>query len=430
MTLPQEQILQLSGAELVSRMRERSLRVPQVANSFLARIDECEADVQAWQYIHPEAVRATADELDGQSEAGLLYGLPIGIKDIIDTHDMPTGLGSPVFSNRQAGQDAYIVERLRQAGAIAFGKTVTTEFAYFSPGKTRNPHDLSRTPGGSSSGSAAAVAARMVPVAIATQAAGSTIRPASFCGIWAFKPTFGRWPIRGSLKLYETLDTLSVYANVVEDLILIDRVVAKEQGVIPVVQAPRIAVFDPPASHQSRASNEWQAAVKAASEKFIRAGAQLERVTAPDWYEACLASSETVLMYEAVRGMAFVPDDKRPQLSKTMRDLLSQGSTISESQYREALEQGDYARSQADALFERYDALLAPGATAEAPVGIQSTGDPIFIRTWNFLHVPSANAPAHHGSNDLPLGVQLIAGRGKDEHLLAVLRWAEAALAD
>jgi amidase len=423
-------LLNAGAAELARLIRQGKTKPTAVLAACLERIAEREPVVQAWEYLDVAAARRRAAALDAQAPDGPLHGVPIGIKDIIDTADMPTGLGSPIFADRRPAQDARIVERLKAAGAVIPGKTVTTEFAYFTPGKTHNPLDPRRTPGGSSSGSAAAVADRMVPVAIATQAAGSTIRPASFCGIWAFKPTYMRWPIRGSLQLYPTLDTLSVYARKVEDLALIDSVVAEAgQKPLPPVEKPRIGVFTPPASHWAHADETCRRALQAAAKHLAAAGAVVTPAPEVEGYKAALAASEAVLAYEVIRGMSFVAEADRGRLSRVMQDVLASGKKVSDAQYEAALAHGKATREAADTTLSQFDAVLAPGATGEAPVGLQSTGSPIFIRTWNFLHVPSGNVPLCKGPSGMPLGLQLLAPRGRDEQLLGVLRWIEGTFA-
>jgi Asp-tRNA(Asn)/Glu-tRNA(Gln) amidotransferase A subunit family amidase len=414
------------AAALARQIRAGDITSRAAVSACLDRIAEREAEVQAWQYLDRDYALRQADTRDATAPAGLLHGVPIGIKDILDTADMPTGLGSPLLSDRRPSDDSVAVQRLRAAGAVIVGKTVSTEFAYFTPGKTRNPHDPSRTPGGSSSGSAAAVADNMVPVAIATQAAGSTIRPASFCGIWAYKPTFDRWALRGSLQLYPTLDTLSIYGRKVEDLALIDRVLAeKGQTPLPKIERPRIGVFTPPASHSAQVDNTWRRAVDVAARHFGAAGAEIVPAPVPEGYEAVLAACETVLAYEAVNGMSFVSEADQARISPIMRNLLAAGRRITDAQYDAALRLGEQTREAADAVLGQFDAVLAPGATGEAPVGLDSTGNPVFIRTWNFLHTASANVPLCAGPNGMPIGVQMLCARGADERLLSVLGWIE-----
>ena len=421
------ELINVGAAELVRQMRAGLATPSGVLSACLDRIADREPVVEAWQHLDAEGARQKSRALDVVPFTGALHGVPIGIKDIIDTADMPTGLGSTIFQNRYPNEDADAVQLLRAAGAVVVGKTVSTEFAYFTPGKTHNPHDPSRTPGGSSSGSAAAVADRMVPIALATQAAGSTIRPASFCGVWAYKTSFGRWPIRGSLQLYPNLDTLSIYARHVEDLILVDSVLATagQKALQQIPDSPRIGVFTPPAAHWALADETTRRALDAAAAHLAHAGAKIVHARVPDQYEQALAASETILGYEVVRGMRFVPAAEHAHLSQVMRDVLRGGENISDEQYRAALQLGEVARHAADEMLDQFDFVLAPGAIGEAPVGLGSTGNPIFIRVWNFLHAPSANVPLFRGPAGMPVGIQIICRRGADERLLAGLRWIE-----
>jgi len=419
----------LGAAEITRRIGTGATTATAVTKACLDRIALRESVVQAWEHLDADGALRRAADLDRAGGAEPLHGVPVGIKDIIDTADMPTRLGTEICRERRPTEDATCVQRLRSAGAVVVGKTVTTEFAYFTPGKTRNPHDPRRTPGGSSSGSAAAVADRMVPIAIATQAAGSTIRPASFCGIWAFKPSYGRWPNRGSLLLYPTLDTLSVYGRCVDDLALVDAVLAAERPEPPpAISRPRIGVFVPPPSHWRLAEDVCRQALEAATRHLADAGAVIEPLAVPAGYEDALAASETVLAYEAAAAISFIPDSERPRISAVMREMLAQGERISNGEYSAAIEEGRTARRAADDALASFDAVLAPGATGEAPVGLGSTGNPIFIRVWNFLHVPASNIPLFVGPAKMPIGVQLIGARNRDEHLLGVLAWVERSL--
>jgi Asp-tRNA(Asn)/Glu-tRNA(Gln) amidotransferase A subunit family amidase len=423
------ELMALGAAKIAHLVASKQLTAVGVTKASLARISEREPDVQAWEYLDAKGALRQAQDVDRHGRSGPLSGVPVGIKDIIDTRDMPTRLGSEICAERRPVRDAACVERLRNAGAVIVGKTVTTEFAYFTPGKTRNPLDLRRTPGGSSSGSAAAVADRMVPIAIATQAAGSTIRPASFCGIWAFKPSHGRWPNEGALLLYPTLDTLSVYGQCVDDLALVDSVLALAAPTsLRALDRPHIGLFVPPDTHWSFATPDCRQALESSASALRASGAMVEPMPVPDGYEAALAASEVVLGFEAAEAIKFIPDSERHRISSVMREMLELGTRITVPQYRAALEHRRAASLASDELLHKFDAVLSPGATGEAPEGLSSTGNPIFIRVWNFLHKPAANVPMSTGTSGMPVGVQMLAAKDRDIDLLSALRWIERTL--
>lgn len=423
--LDAQTIASLSIADIRRALRAGEYTPRELIGAVLENIRRMEPDVQAWAFLDADHVARELDRVEQLDPSLPLYGVPIGMKDIIDTADMPTGLGAEVYRNRRPEADAAVVQTLRAAGAVILGKTVTTEMAYFSPGKTRNPHDLNRTPGGSSSGSAAAVAAGMVPVATATQAVGSTVRPASFCGIWSFKPTYGNWDINGSLRIYPTLDTLSIYARLPADLLLIDHVLATGRSAVPErLDQPRIGIFVPP--HAESVAGEWRAALERAQARFSDAGAVLVPVeTVPD-YEHYLAASICVMEYEAAHTLDRISPAVRAQFSATLQALHEKGMTVARADYDAAMATLDRGRPAVDAQFAGYDVVLTPGATGEAPQGLDSTGDPVFIRAWNALHLPSANVPMGEGGSSMPIGVQLLASRGRDARLHAILQWIAA----
>lgn len=420
-------IARLGIADIRRRLSSGEWTPALLIQAFLDAIDAREPEVQAWAFLDRERVRDQLNALSQYDPCLPLYGVPIGMKDIIDTADMPTCLGTSAYRTRQPEADAAIVAKLRAAGAIILGKTVTTEMAYFSPGKTRNPHDLHRTPGGSSSGSAAAVAAGMVPVAVATQAVGSTIRPASFCGIWSFKPTYGHWDITGSLRIYPTLDTLSIYGRKPADLLLIDHILATgRNAVAAALDAPRIGVFVPPHAPGHPVDGGWSAALERAQRAFAAAGATLVPIESVPDYERYLHASVCVMEYEAAHTLDAIAPAVRAQFSATLQTLHQTGMAVDQADYEAALVALKGGRPAVDAQFADYDAVLTPGATGEAPLGLDSTGDPVFIRAWNALHLPSANVPMGRGRQGMPIGVQLLAARGLDARLHDVMHWIDA----
>jgi Asp-tRNA(Asn)/Glu-tRNA(Gln) amidotransferase A subunit family amidase len=394
----------------------------------LERISAREDLIGAWEYLDAESALAEARARDREPRRGVLHGLPIGIKDIIDTADMPTRWGSAIFEDRQPRQDAACIEHLREVGAIILGKTVTTEFAYFTPGKTRNPHAPDRTPGGSSSGSAAAVADFMVPIAMGTQAAGSTIRPASFCGVVGFKPTHGRWDIRGSLTLYPTVDTLSVFTRNVEDAAIIHSVLASVDRLsLECAKAPKIGVYYPPEWDQADAPTVE--AIDVARRELVRVGAEVSMIETPAEFADLIGAIYTVLYYEAYRNSETIRREHGEKLSAVFQALLERGAQCPAEEYEKALSLAESSRGRLASLFADHDILITPSAVGEAPQGLEATGDPVFNAVWSLLYVPCINIPLYRGQHGLPVGIQAIGREGDDTRLLAVTNWIMRTLA-
>jgi Asp-tRNA(Asn)/Glu-tRNA(Gln) amidotransferase A subunit family amidase len=368
----------------------------------LDRIEAREDALQAWEAIDPEHALEQARRVDPRS---LLRGLPVGVKDLIDTVDFPTAYGSAIYRGHRPSRDAACVEALRRAGAVILGKTVTTEFAAYTPARTRNPHDPSRTPGGSSSGSAAAVADLMVPAALGTQTAASVIRPASFCGVIGWKPSFGILSMEGVRPIAPSLDTLGFFVRSIEDVPLLmtalgaplqlreakPRLALCRTAQWPLCQTPQLI--------------EKTAAALGAEESHVS-------------FAGVLDAQIAIMGAEAAQSM---PED-RALLSPRLRELLEGGERVTPEQVAEAHVRADFARGELAALFTEYDALLTPAAPGEAP-GIESTGDPAFSRIWTLLGAPSVSLPLLKGPAGLPVGLQLIGPRGEDERLLAAAAW-------
>ena len=421
----QEALHRLTAAEARARLARGEITARALLEACLARIAEREQSVGAWSFLDADAARARADVLDRAGVQGPLHGIPIGVKDIIDTARMPTALGSPAFEGRQPSADASCVALLEQAGAIILGKNVTTELAYFTPGKTRNPRDPARTPGGSSSGSAAAVADSMVPLSIGTQAAGSTIRPASFCGVPAFKPTHGRWDMSGALRLYPTVDTLSVFARDFADAAMVDAVLGGGDAFAP-RQPSRVLVFEPA---------EWDLAGPATREVLQRTAAALAARGVPVHHaraEGPLAqlveASDIIIHVEAAQNAPSLLAGARMPLSARFLELLEAGARIPESRYRDALAIRAAARAAWAGIVRPDTLVLTPAVPAEAPIGLGATGDPVFIRGWNVIGAPAANLPLGTGPSGMPVGVQAVGVPGEDTALLCLVAWTMAEL--
>ncbi len=396
----------------------------------LDRIAAREAAVGAWQHLDPEAALAAARRADGEAPRGPLHGVPIGVKDLFDTADMPTGYGSPIYDGHRPAADAACVALARAAGAIVVGKTVTTEFACFTPGKTANPHHPHHTPGGSSSGSAAAVAAGMVPLAFGSQTAGSVIRPAAFCGCVGYKPSFGLIARAGAKALADSLDTVGLMAGTVADAaffagVLTDRPDLRDAA--PPPAPPAFALYRTPM--WERAEPEAGAALDRAAEALRRAGAAVGELAPPAEHRGLNAAQDRIMGYEAARALAYERIYRSAQLSPRLGQMLDAGMAVGAAEYDAARAEAAAARAGLAGFFGPYDAVLTPAAPGEAPAGLGYTGDPVFNRMWTLLGTPCVTLPAHRGDRGLPVGVQLVGRIGDDARLMSCAIFLEQALA-
>jgi Asp-tRNA(Asn)/Glu-tRNA(Gln) amidotransferase A subunit family amidase len=399
----------------------------QLAESCLTRISAKEDLVGAWINLDEEYIDAQLSTLEALSknDRGPLHGLPIGIKDLIDTAGLETAYGSEIYAGHRPPCDAACVTRLRAAGAIIFGKTVTTEFAYWKAGKTRNPHNQTRTPGGSSSGSAAAVADYMVPLAIGSQTSGSVIRPASYCGIIGFKPSQGIICTAGVKALASSLDTIGMFARSVRDIALLASVMAgrpdwakltSKNPVAPIIGIARTSDWGAVSAHGIQNVVE-------AGDLLRDAGANVINLDPPEIFDGLSQAQDTIMVVEAVRDLAFEFKTHRKRLSPVLRDLLARGLSTSENAYNEACSRREQALLKIDELFTVADVLITPSATDEAPKFDDGIGDPIMNRAWTLLGMPSITLPFGNGPLGLPLGVQLLARPGSDAELLRAASW-------
>lgn len=390
----------------------------------LTRIREREPAVMAWQHLDPEYALAQARERDAATPAGPLHGVPVGIKDIYDTVDMPTTWGSPIYAGNRPASDAAVVASLRAAGAVILGKTVSTEFAGLDPGKTRNPHNTAHTPGGSSSGSAAAVADFMVPVALGSQTAGSVIRPAAFCGVVGFKPSHGVLNRRGMAPIADALDTVGYMTRSIEDLALVLAVLTCR---VPPA-APSQA--DPPRIGMCRdhlwaeADPEAVAAVEDAGSRLAAAGARISQVDLPATFADLAARQMTLMGFEAARSFAHERRAHDDRLGPKLRDLIEIGERASFADCQAALRAATACRRELAAIFDGHDMLLTVSAKGEAPAGLAATGDMRFQSLWTFLHAPCVSLPTHTGPTGLPIGTQFIGPFQGDDSLLVNAGWA------
>jgi Asp-tRNA(Asn)/Glu-tRNA(Gln) amidotransferase A subunit family amidase len=435
----------LSCAEAAAAIREGRITSAELVEDCLGRIAAVEPKVRAWAFLDPDHAREqadTADQYRKQGKAsGPLHGVPIGIKDIFDTADMPTELGSPVWAGRTPRRDAAVVARLRAAGAVIMGKTVTTEYAYRQPGKTTNPHDASRTPGGSSSGSAAAVAALMVPGAIGSQTGGSTIRPAAFCGVVGFKPTHGLIPRTGALLLSRSLDHVGVFARTVEDVALLGETLAgfdeEDRDTRPLARPPlaAVAASEPPLPPRLAfvRTPVWERAEPFTREALAQLVAALRDVVAEvelgESFARAAVMHRTVMDVEAAHNLRRDYDKAGARLSPALRGLIERGRRHTAVDYLAALASMPALNAALDSLFDEFDAILTPAAPGEAPKGLETTGDPVFCTLWTYLGTPAVTLPLLQSDTGMPLGVQLVGRRDNDARLLRTARWLTAALA-
>jgi len=423
-----QRLNQLSASEAARRLARREITAEQMARACLARIEEREATVRAWIHLDPDAVLAQARELDAGPLRGPLHGLPLGVKDLIDTADMPTAYGSPIYAGHRPRADAACVALARAAGALVLGKTVTTEFAWFYPGTTTNPHNPAHTPGGSSSGSAAAVADCMVPLAFGTQTAGSIIRPASYCGIVGYKPTHGSLPRAGIKPLSDSLDTLGTLTRTVADAaLLVSALSGRDLMPKPLQQAPRIGVCR--TSEWNAAQPETVAAMERTAAALARAGAKLSEIVLPSEFAGITQAQIDIMNYESHASLACERLQHYSALSDKLKQLLANAAQCDAARYDAALALVASCRNRLDEAFAGVDVLLAPSAPGEAPAGLAATGDPIFCRMWTVLHAPAINLPCAVGPRGLPVGLQFVGRRGDDARALAVADWAHQRIA-
>lgn len=417
-----------TASEAVTGMRAGELSAEMFIDECLARIEHREDVVGAWTYLEKNQALEAARACDRKRGDGPLEGIPIAVKDIIDTADMPTCYGTRIYEGYRPAGDASCVAMLRAAGAILLGKTVTTELAYFQPGKTRNPHGPDHTPGGSSSGSAAAVADGMVPIGLGTQTAASVTRPAAYCGVVGYKSSVGAFSLSGIKGFGHSLDSLGWMARSVEDVAL---VWACLNGMAPVSTTrqespPSIGLCRTP--HWGLASAAQQEAVERTARKLEELGARVVEVSLPGSFDELADTHKTVMAYEAHKNYAYEWMMRRPLLSKPLQALLESGESCSYDGYRAAMAHAKRCSKEFRDAIEGLDVLLAPSAAGEAPLVRDGTGDPLFSRMWTLLGVPSVTIPVARGEAGLPLGAQLIGRLGDDRQLISQARWVEAGL--
>ncbi|MBK1668583.1 amidase [Rhodovibrio sodomensis] len=435
-----------SATALVRRIAEGEITASEALEAYLARVDESEETIRAWDHLARDNARKQAEIADKArrqgAPVGALHGVPLGVKDIFDTFDMPTQYGTPLHQGRRPREDAFAVERLRSQGAIMLGKTSTTELATYAPGvtKTRNPHNPEHTPGGSSSGSAAAVAAGHVPAALGTQTNGSVIRPASFCGVWGYKPSFGAISRTGVLRQAPALDQVGVLAATLRDAGLVAQHMMVHDGrdsamrprAAPDLQAaadelppvtPLMAFVKTPVWDQ--ADSETQ---EAFGELAQALGEAVTEIALPDSFAHIHTMHKTVMEAEIARNYHRDYERGADQLSDSLRSQIERGREVKAIDYIRSIESIGALAAIADEILNDYDAFLTPAAPGTAPHGLENTGSATFCTIWTYLGMPALSIPLMTGSNGLPIGVQLVGARGDDARLFRMANWLVGAV--
>jgi len=433
----------LSASDAHALIEKGLLSSCELIEACLARIDELEADIGAWTHLDREVAlqqaRAADDFRKSGRPIGALHGLPIGIKDIIDTADYPTERGTVLHQGRQPETDATLVSLLKEAGAIILGKTVSTELAVYAPGKTRNPHNPEHTPGGSSSGSAAAVAAAMVALSVGTQTNGSVIRPAAYCGVYGYKPSFGRISRHGVLEQSPPLDTIGVFARNLADLALLADVLmrfdAQDDAMTPIappcvssVMAQQVPVNPHFAFIRTPVWEQVEPVTKEALRELIEAANEaqpktIDIVDMPASFDALHEDHRKVMERDLAHSFAVEYQQGKDQLSDVLREMIESGQQVKDADYQQSLAAMQNYNAFLGEVFEDYDAILTPSTPGPAPAGIEATGSPVMNTIWTFCGTPAINLPILQSPDGLPMGVQVVGATNDDARLFRSTRW-------
>jgi len=428
----------LSAVEMVQSLKKGEITSEELVKSYIEQIKKKEKEVEAWEFFDQELVLKQAkklDELHQSGKHGDLHGIPVGIKDIFDTEDMPTIDGTEIHKKNPSWNDCTVVSKLKQAGAIIMGKTVTAELAYYSPGKTKNPHDTTRTPGGSSSGSAAAVASHMVPLAVGSQTNGSVIRPASYCGVVGYKPTKGLISRHLVLQISRALDQVGVFANSIEDAALISEQLIghdKQDPDTSLNPRPKLLAASkekPPAepvlAHiKLPFMNELEEDVKEGFKEIKdELKGKVDEIELPEGFAGIPDWHKIIMESDMARSFSEEYKKSKNKLSDKIIEAIERGMKYTSVEYNNALAKIDVANAYFNQFFHDYDAILTPSACGEAPKGLKSTGNPIFCTIWTYCGMPCINLPLLQGKNGLPVGVQLVSSLFDDERLFRNASW-------
>ena len=432
-------LTELSATEAMRKIRDGEITSEELVLACLDRIEQADGEIEAWAHLKPEYALDQARMLDAQraegGPVGPLHGIPVGIKDIFDTEALPTENGTVLDSGRQPIVDCRVVSLLEEAGAVIMGKTVTTELAVLGPGKTKNPHNPEHTPGGSSSGSAAAVAAFMVPLAIGTQTNGSVIRPASFCGIVGFKPTHGLIPRTGVLAQSGPLDTVGTFARSIEDVALLTEVLVthdpgdKDNRARARPQLSRTAAEEPPMTPMVAFAKTavWDQADKETQQAFGELiellGDDCSDLPLSEPFDHAVEMHRNIMHADLAKSFAGYYERGKDKLTDTLCEMIEFGQKVSAVDYNKAVEYRELLNSGLNSVFDYYDIIITPATPGPAPASLDATGSPVFNTLWTFTGVPAITLPLMQGANGMPLGVQLIGPRGDDARLLRTARW-------
>ena len=424
MKVTTSELHKLSACEAASLIAAKRITSEALVSACLDQIKRREGTVGAWQHLDPDYALQQARALDRGPQRGLLHGLPVGVKDLMDTADMPTRYGTPIYEQHRPAADAACVALTRAAGGVVMGKTVIPEFSCYTPGKTTNPHNVKHTPGGSSSGSAAAVADFMVPLAFGTQTEGSIIRPAAYCGVVGYKPSFGMICRAGVKALVDSLDTVGVLARTVPDVALFAAALtdrpALRIGDTP-LPPPRVSICR--TYEWPEAAPETARALEAAATTLARVGASVREVNLPKAFRELNAAHVVILKFEVTRALAYERQHHFSSFSKDFAALMKSCEECTVEDYDRAVKIARTCRQELALVFADIDILLAPSAVGEAPEGLAYTGNRIFNRIWSVLLVPCVHVPFFKGPRALPVGVQVTGPFGEDARTLAIANW-------
>ncbi len=434
-------IISLSANELVEKIKIGEVTSVEVCKAYLKRVEKFEKDVKAWAYIDKKTILEKAEEKDDYRKSGKplgpLHGLPVGVKDIIGTEDMPTECGTILRKGMPESSDSEVVNLLKISGAIIMGKTVTTELAYFDPGKTTNPHDKTRTPGGSSSGSAAAVAAFMTPLSIGSQTKGSIIRPASYCGVVGYKPSYGLISRNGVLKQSSKLDQIGVFGKNVLDVALLSKSLIKKDlydkdtvhysADNMIEECKKGPHFDPKFIFYK--TKNWKNVDKSSQKAFeflIRKFKKnIEVFDEPSYFKDIHTYHQIIHETDMANSFQKFYKNSKKKLGKKLVEAIERGMKYSASQYTEAIDFMDQSYRSYSEVFEDYHGVLTPSSTGVADKGLKSTGSPEFCTVWTYMGLPTISLPLLTGENNLPLGIQLVGNKLDDLRFLGTANWLE-----
>ena len=439
--LKMSDLLTLNIEELVSKIKDAQITSEEICKKYIERINKFEKDVKAWAHFDEKLLLEKAIESDNNRRSGKvtgpLHGIPIALKDIIGTLDMPTECGTVIRKGKSYSQNAEIIDLLLSAGAIIMGKTATSELAYLGPSDTTNPHDYARTPGGSSSGSAAAVASCMAPLSIGSQTGGSVIRPASYCGVVGYKPTYGLISRNGVLKTSEKLDHIGVFGKSVEDVALLAKVLIKKDNYDSstvhystenmLTETKKGPLFEPKfIFYKTKSWNLIEKKSRESFEYFIKSFKKnIEVFDTPSYFKDIHKYHQIIHETDLANNFSIYYKKYKKKLSKYMQDAILRGNKYTAKEYAEAIDFMQRSYNSYKEVFEDYHGVLTPSSPGVAPKGLKSTGTAEFNRVWSYLGTPCISLPLLQGENNLPLGIQLVGNRYDDNRFLGVANWLE-----